>query len=320
MTSVQLQCERCHSALEAEDFRCPVCALPKAPEPGALVERARAKLVRCNSCGAAIAYSVEAQAPRCAFCASQMHLETQEDPIDQAKHFVPFAVSPEQAQQALAAFLSNSGFFRPPDLATRASVDSLQPLWWPGWKFDVGVEVSWTADTDAGAQRSDWAPHSGEAKFVLRRVLVSASRGLTQSETHKLVPFYDITQALPEPQGPPGAQVELFDVTRSGARKQILAAVEGRAREHLALHELPGRRRRNLNVAVVLSGLETTNFALPAYVLAYRYGKKLYRVVVHGQNTACVLGEKPISKLRVALAVLAGAVLLVAVALLFLHS
>jgi hypothetical protein len=55
-------------------------------------------------------------------------------------------------------------------------------------------------------------------------------------------------------------------------------------------------------------------------VLAYRYGKKLYRVVVHGQDTACVLGEKPLSKLRVALAVLAAVVLIVAVALLFVHS
>jgi hypothetical protein len=323
MPSVQLQCERCHSALEPEDFRCPVCALPKAPEPSALAERPRAKLVRCDSCGAAIAYSVEAQAPRCAFCASAMHLETQEDPIDQAKWFVPFAVSPGQARQALAAFLSKGGFFRPADLATRASVDSLKPLWWPGWKFDVSVKVSWTADTHAGAQRSDWAPHSGEAKFVLRRVIVSASRGLTEWEAMKLSLSYDLTQALPAPQGPEGAQVELFDVTRSGARRQILNAVELRAAEHIAMHELPGPGRRNMNVAVVLSGLETTNYALPAYVLAYRYGKKLYRVVVHGQDTACVLGEKPLSKMRVALTVLAAAVLIavvVVVLLLLLRS
>jgi hypothetical protein len=320
MPSVEPQCERCRSALEPEDFRCPVCALPRERELGALAERPRAKLVRCDSCGAAIAYSVEAQAPRCAFCASEMHLETQEDPIDQAKRFVPFAVSPEQARQALAAFLGKSGFFRPADLATRASVDSLKPMWWPGWKLNVSVEVCWTADTDAGAQRSEWAPHSGEAKFVLRHVLVPASRGLTEMEAFNLAPFYDITQALPAPQGPEGAQVELFDLTRSGARKQILDMVELRVREHIAMHELPGHRRRNLNVAVVLSGLETTNFALPAYVLAYRYGKKLYRVVVHGQNAARVLGEKPLSKLRVALAVLAGLVLIAVVALLFLRS
>jgi hypothetical protein len=320
MLSVEAQCERCHSALEAEDFRCPVCALPTPSKLPSLAERERARIVRCGTCGAAIAYSVEAQAPRCAFCASAMHLETQEDPIDQAERFVPFGVSPDEAQRALVAFLAKSGFFQPSDLASRAALDSLKPLWWPGWEFDVMVEVSWAADTDAGAQRSDWAPHSGEAKFVLRNVLVSASRGLTQAETDRLAPSYDIVQAAPAPQGPPGAQVELFDLTRSGARKQILAAVENLARDHIAQKELPGHRHRNLNVAVVLSGLETMHYALPAYVLAYRYDKKLYRVVVHGQDTACVIGEKPVSKLKVALTVLAAVALLVVLALLFLRS
>jgi hypothetical protein len=251
-----------------------------------------------------VAYSVEAQAPKCAYCASQMHTETQEDPIDQADRFVPFEVSPEQARQALSEFLGKGGFFRPADLASRAAVDSLRPLWWPGWEFDAEVEAAWAADTNAGAHRSDWAPHSGSTRLVLNNILVSASRGLTQQETQKLSPHYDVSKVKPQPVGPPGAQVELFDVTRSGARRQILAAVEDTARQHIAHADLPGSRHRNLNVAVALSGLETAHCALPAYVLAYRYGKKLYRVVVHGQDPSCVLGEKPVSWAKVAVTVL----------------
>ncbi|MDY7228371.1 zinc ribbon domain-containing protein [Hyalangium rubrum] len=320
MLAVESQCERCHSALEAEDLRCPVCALPTPRDSRALAERERARLIRCNTCGAAIAYSVEAQAPRCAYCASEMHLETQEDPIDQAEHFVPFAVNPEQARQALSAFLGNSGFFRPSDLASRAALDSLKPLWWPGWEFSARVEVSWTADTDAGAHRSAWAPHAGMAQLVLHHILVSASRGLTEKETDRLAPSYDIAQATSAPQGPEGAQVELFDLTRSGARKQILAAVEKTARERISQTELPGRRHRNLHVSPVLSGLNTTNYALPAYVLAYRYGSKLYRVVVHGQDASCVLGEKPVSWTKVILTSLAVLAVILVVAMLFLRS
>lgn len=295
MPTVESQCQRCHSRLEAEDLRCPVCALPTPRAPSTTLERERARLVRCNNCGAAIAYSVEARAPRCAYCASEMHLETQEDPVDQAKHFVPFEVSPEQAQQALTAFLAKGGFFRPSDLAIRAALDSLKPMWWPGWEFDARVEATWTADTDAGARRSDWAPHAGQSQLVLRQILVSASRGLTLKETQQLSPHYEVSRARPEPVGPPDAQVELFDVTRSGARQQVLSALESLAREHIARTELPGRRHRNLRVAVALSGLETEHYALPAYVLAYRFKKKLYRVVVHGQDMNCVLGERPIS-------------------------
>jgi hypothetical protein len=312
MPSVESQCQRCHSRLEDEDLRCPVCALP-TPRPLKSVDREHARVIRCNNCGAAIAYSVEAQAPKCAYCASEMHTETQEDPIDQAEHFVPFEVSPEQAQQALAAFLGKGGFFRPSDLAHRAALDSLKPMWWPGWEFDARVEATWTADTDAGSQRSDWAPHSGASQFVLRQILVSASRGLTQAETQRLAPHYDVSRAKPKPMGPPDAQVELFDVTRSGARRQILTAVEGMSREQIARTELPGRRHRNLRVAVALSGLDTSHYALPVYVLAYRFKQKLYRVVVHGQRTDCVLGEKPIAWGKVVATALIALALLVIV-------
>jgi hypothetical protein len=312
MPAAEAQCQRCHSRLEAEDLRCPVCALP-TPKPPRAVERERARVIRCSNCGAAVAYSVEAQAPKCAFCASEMRTETQEDPIDQADRFVPFAVGTDQAHEALKTFLGKGGFFRPKDLASQAALDSLRPMWWPGWRFDARVEATWTADTDAGAHRSDWAPHAGSTHLVLHNILVSASRGLTQAETQKLSPSYDLTQAKPKPEGPPGAQVELFDVTRSGARRQILAAVELTARGHIARSELPGRRHRNLHAAVALSGLDTAHYALPAYVLAYRYDKKLYRVVVHGQDPSCVLGEKPISWGKVAVTVLAALALLVLV-------
>jgi hypothetical protein len=277
------------------------------------VDRERARIVRCDNCGAAVAYSVEAQAPKCAFCASKMHTETQEDPIDQADRFVPFEVGTDQAQEALRTFLGKGGFFRPQDLASRAAVDSLRAMWWPGWEFDAQVAVTWTADTDAGAQRSDWAPHSGETRLDLHHILVSASRGLAQAETQKLSPHYDTSKAKPRPEGPEGAQVELFDVTRSGARRQILDAVEKTAREHIAQAALPGRRHRNLRVAVALSGLQTSHYALPAYVLAYRYGKKLYRVVVHGQDANCVLGEMPISWGKVAVTALVALAFLVLV-------
>lgn len=314
MASVQAQCERCHSRLEAEDLRCPVCALP-TPRPAGALERARARVIRCDNCGAAVAYSVEARAPKCAYCDSQMHTETQEDPIDQADRFLPFEVAPDQARQALQEFLGRGGFFRPKDLASRAALDSLRAMWWPAWEFDARVDVTWTADTDAGARRSAWAPHAGATRLALHHILVSASRGLTQAETQKLSASYDTTKARPQPEGPPGAQVELFDVTRSGARRQILAAVEETARGHVAQADLPGRRHRNLRVAVVLSGLETQHYALPAYVLAYRYGEKLYRVVVHGQDARCVTGDKPISWAKVAVTVLAALAFLVLVLL-----
>lgn len=303
-------CARCGGQLEEGDLRCPLCglALPTEVGPGSALERPRAQVVRCSGCGASVEYSVEAQAPRCAFCASVMRVETAADPLEQAEAFVPFGVEPEAARSALHGFLAHQGFFRPGDLAAEAAIESLQPLWWPAWAFRAGARVSWTADSEVGSGRSSWAPHAGQAELTFHDLLVSASRGLTLGECSRLAGAYDLSVAEAALRGEPQALVERFDVTRSGARRQIAAAAEAQAREQVSHTCVPGQRKRNVHVAVVLSRLETRRYALPAYVLAYRYGKKLYRVVVHGQDARVVLGDAPLSWVRI-LAV-AGAVLL----------
>ncbi len=311
-------CARCGSRLELGDLRCPICGLAVgAPrEAGVLAEREQAKVVRCGTCGASLEYSAEVKAPRCAFCASVMHVETTADPLEQAEAFVPFAVDPEAARGALMRFLAEKRFFRPSDLAAMAALQSLRPMWWPAWAFSAGARVSWAADSDAGSGRSAWAPHAGQVELTFQDILVSASRGLTEDECERLAERYTLEGVEAAPRGPEDAQVERFDVTRSGARRQILKGVEAEAREQVERSHLPGRRFRNVHVAVVLSSLETKRYALPAYVLAYRYRSKVYRVVVHGQDANLVLGKAPVSVAKVVGVV--GAVLLVLLALMLL--
>ncbi|HEX8823545.1 MAG TPA: zinc ribbon domain-containing protein [Archangium sp.] len=313
-------CARCGSRLERGDLRCPICGLAEesARAGGALAVREQAKVVRCGTCGASLEYSAEVKAPRCAFCASVMHVETTEDPQEQAESFLPFTVEPAAARAALMGFLSEKRFFRPGNLAEEASLHSLRPMWWPAWAFSAGARVSWAADSDAGNRRSEWAPHAGQTELTFQEILVPASRGLTEDECEQLAGHYQRASGEAAPRGPEDGQVERFDVTRSGARRQILAAVEAQARAEVERSHIPGRRFRNVHVAVVLSSLETRRYALPAYVLAYRYRGKLYRVVVHGQDAGCVLGKAPVSVAKVVLVV--GAVLLALLVLVLLFA
>ena len=72
--------QRCASPLERGDLRCAVCALP-APAAGQVAQPERARVLRCRECNAAIAFSPEAQAPRCAFCGAVMAVEQPIDPV-----------------------------------------------------------------------------------------------------------------------------------------------------------------------------------------------------------------------------------------------
>ena len=298
-------CARCRSPLELEDLRCAICALPVPVHAGAHHDRPRATVLRCDGCGAALTYDAQVQAPKCAFCGSVAHVERPEDPIEEASAYLPFRVDPSAAQAALAEWLSGLGWFRPSDLASASTVSQLAPLWWVAWTFDVEALVSWTADSNAGAGRSAWAPQAGQSPLTLSNVVVSASRGLRTDEVEQLVRAYDLGSAQPAPHAMAGCTIERFDVQRSAARRIISDAVE-RAAANAATHWIPGDRYRNLHVAVLPRRLTTRRYAFPAYVLAYRYNDKLYRAVVHGQDARGVLGEAPYSLLKIALAIGGG--------------
>jgi hypothetical protein len=306
-------CVRCSSPLEQGDFRCAICSLP-TPIPASAPSHARevtAAVMRCNGCGAAVAYDAKAAAPKCAFCGSVTQLEQQEDPLEQAEAFLVFRVDPEQAKAALKQWMSGLGWFRPKDLRDTAVVDKLEPLWWAGWAFDASVGVTWAADSDAGAGRSAWAPHSGSFALELDNVLVSASRGLTDAECEALAPGYNLSDCTPTPgeqrRAPHGnnGKVEQFDVQRSAARTTISRALTNVAANH-ARPRVPGSSVRNLRVAVVPERMATRRLGFPAYVLAYRYNDAVYRAIVHGQNPQFVVGKAPWSWARIVMIVLAA--------------
>lgn len=302
-------CHRCQSPIERGDLRCAICGLPTPSTPVATDGTAEvvASILRCNGCGAAVAYDAKVGAPKCGFCGSVMEIETPEDPIEEAQAFLVFRVDAAQAKAALTQWMGTLGFFRPRDLSQKSTVDSLKPLWWAGWAFDADVIVTWTADSNAGSGRSDWAPHAGKMSLALKQVVVSASRGLEEREVAQLVPAYNLADAGPEPHEHPGATVEQFAVQRSAARQTISAALTGAA-ARISSGQVPGSAQRNLHVSVLPERMFTRRLAFPAYVLAYRYDGKLYRAIVHGQNPGLVIGKAPVAWGRIAAIIFAALV------------
>jgi hypothetical protein len=300
------ECTRCSSVLEHGDLRCAICALP-APNEEAPPASPYAKVLRCRECGAAVAFSAEHQAPKCAFCASTMSIEQPVDPIEVARVRVPFSVDRVDAEASLRGWLGNRGWFAPTELRQGAVLESIQPLYWAGWVVDARARVAWTADSDEGARRSAWAPHAGDLPLTFEAIVVPASRGLRRDECHLLVPYYDLDKALPIDAATVtdlDAPVESFDAQRSAARDTVQQAIERVAKTRVEPH-VPGRRFRNVRVACLVESQTTERIALPAWVLAYRYRDKLYRAIVHGQRREVVFGNAPVDVMKVALVVAA---------------
>ena len=302
--AVALICSRCRGELEPDDLRCPLCGLGCEAHAVSAEATARADVLRCDGCGAALAYSAEHRAPNCGFCGSTMHIEAPRDPIEQAELVLPFANTEAQARAALSAWLSSRGFFRPSDLASASTIADMKPLFWAGWLCDAQAIVSYTADSDADSRRSAWAPHAGQSAMRFERLVISGSRGLTLQETAHLISHYDLSHAQPASNVPPGWLVERFELQRSAARSMVVGAIHGTAAQNVVNHRLlPGSRFRNVKVGVLLQQLATHRMAFPAWVLAYRYRGKLFRAVVHGHDARVVLGTSPISIGKIVLVV-----------------
>lgn len=303
-------CRHCESIVEPGDLRCPVCgfSVPAEADPHDAV---KVEVMRCTSCGAAVAYDLDIQAPRCGFCDAVMKVESISDPQEQTETYLPFTVGPREATEAVRRWLGSQGFFRPPDLVQRARVDSIRPLWWVAWVCSADALVSWTADSDTGGVRAAWAAHAGQTDLSFDNIVVSASRGLNEQEAARLARSYDLGTGSGEPSAMPDATVEQFDVQRSKARHQVAAALRATATARLVRRrDIPGSSHRNVKVSAVLRNLETRRVALPAWVLAYRYGDTLYRAVLSGQSRSAVTGQAPLSWRRIA-TVGAGAALAV---------
>jgi hypothetical protein len=310
-------CTRCESPIEDGDLRCAICALPVPARPAG-ERKAYAQVLRCVECGAAIAFSATAQAPSCGFCGATMKVEQPVDPVEAAQLRVPFSVDRGEAEAALRGWLGTRGFFAPKTLKDEAVLESLSPLCWAGWIVNADAAIAWTADSDEDSRRSDWAPHSGQVSMRFESLCIPATRGLDHDECHRLVPHYDLGQAVPigapEIPGEEPAMIESFDAQRSAARALVQRAIEATARKRVEEH-IPGSRVRNVHVACLLEGLTTERVALPAWVMAYRYRGTPYRAIVHGQRPEVVIGTSPKDWVKIAAVVLAVIAVIGAIAL-----
>ena len=295
MSEIWQACTRCKSPLESGDLRCAVCAevVPFDSEQR-VGTKVVVKIYRCTGCGAAIRYDPDRRAPTCSFCDAEVKVETVEDPVEQTQGYLPFTISYAQATTAVLKWLKSQGWFRPSDLGAKSQLASIHPLWWVAWIFDCKAKVSWASDSDAGAKRSRWAPHSGKARMQFDDILISASRGLTNKEVERIVPGYNLRVIEPA-QDLAFATVEEFDVQRSQARRQITDSIEAIAARRVAENHVPGQKTRNTHVSVLLEGLHTRRLSFPVWVMSYRYNKKTYRVVVCGQDARLLDGDAPYS-------------------------
>lgn len=303
MAELILRCTVCRSVLDEEDLFCPNCGTESPSRPSVVRPEARWATYnfQCKGCGASMSYDAREQALRCPFCGS-VELEKRPDAkILAPRRVIPFVIDQTTAVAAMREYLRR-GFLRPGDLSQRAIVVNIRPVYVPYWVFSAQTHTNWTADSSRTPPqaRADWYPMSGERSGRHAGILVGGSCVLTPAETEAIGPF-DLGRSVgPDQVDLENITVEQFSVPKKYVRALASHAIE--AAEAAACRAgVPGSCR-NLHVNVLIDEMAGEPVLLPVWVLAYRYGDRVFRLLVNGQSGR-VAGRVPSSPWRVALLV-----------------
>jgi Zn finger protein HypA/HybF involved in hydrogenase expression len=286
------------------------------------------KSIKCQSCGAVLNVEPNITSTKCSFCGSNQVLEQQVDPnLYQPESLAPFAVDDARANNLFRDWLGR-GLFTPNDLKRTGGGQKLRGVYLPFWTFDAHAESDWRAESGDYYYETQWVTVTRDGKQVQEQqqvqktrwywtnghhrgdyddVLVYATRSIPTKILQKVYP-YDTKQLVPyQPQYLSGWSAESYQVPLAEAwpiGRDIITQHERSACDS----EVPGDTHRNLNVSTLLSALTFKHVLLPVWVASYRYHDKTFRFMINGQ-TGRVEGEKPVSWIKVTIAVVLAVVI-----------
>lgn len=274
--------------------------------------RAEKTSVRCQSCEAVSVFDAVKVGQRCDFCGSAQLV-----PYEQVKDaftpesLLPLEVDEPQARELIRSWYRNR-WFAPNRLRTKALTDTAKGVYLPYWTFDAKAFAQWTADsgTYTGNDRKNvrWTQVSGQLSYFFDDDLVAASKGVNAVYLRGAEPFPTDTLTPYDPGYLAGWTVERYQIDLINAAQQSRRQMESALRSMCA-KEVPGDTHRNLQVRSTFSEQKFKHILVPVWLLTYTFGNKMYQVVVNGV-TGKISGGRPWSWVKIALAVVAGLVVL----------
>lgn len=288
--------------------------------------------VMCQSCHAISVFVDGLVAKRCDFCGSPSIIahESLRDAIT-PQSLLPFKISDAQVRDGLRRWYG-SRWFAPNRLKTAALTDTLHGVYLPYWTFDAHVQARWRAEAGYHYYTSEsyrdkngstqtrqvrhtrWEPAWGDLAHFFDDELVPGTVGIRADLLAQIEPFpvnTDLQAYAAE--FVRGWTVERYQVDLRRAAELNMAQLESKTRAHCAA-KIPGDTYRNLQVDARYSGRTFKHILVPVWLVHYTFGAKTFQVVANGY-TGAIAGERPYSWIKIALAILAAA----AVILLIIH-
>lgn len=336
-------CKQCGAKLQYEPgtkkvLKCPYCsaeneiAASESPveelDFEAAIERMagaapvqQTDTVQCNGCRAVLTLASNITSLSCPFCGTNIVNQGRSTSLIQPNAVLPFAIKREAAVESYRKWIK-SRWFAPSKLKSQSMLDAtLKGLYLPAWTYDSDTTTPYTGERGDAyyvsvtvmvngkpqvrqERRIRWRSVSGTVFVHFDDVLVHASQTLPENLKERLAPW-DLKTCLPyRDDYLAGFTAECYQTDLKqgfGIAKQKMAPeIDEAIRE-----DIGGDEQRITSRSPRYSRVTFKHILLPVWVSAYRFNGKVFQFLINAR-TGEVQGQRPYSAIKIAMAVIAG--------------
>ena len=338
----QFPCTQCGAKVEfapgTDSLRCPYCGnLTSIPASAEVIEEidfmaAVADLgenatmedvpsVTCTSCAAHIEPPKNTEAFPCPYCGSSIVVKIRSEHLIKPQALLPFKVPRNDATAQFRKWL-RTRWFAPNALKKFARLEGrLQGLYAPYWTYDASTVSRYTGERGDNytvrvgkrtQTRIRWRPASGTVARDFDDVLVLGSRSLPRELAEELEPW-DVTSLVPHAdEYLSGFLAERYQIDLREAWQRATERMDEVIRGDVK-RQIGGDHQRIHTLQTRHSDVTYKHVLLPLWICSYRFKDRVFRFLVNAR-TGEVQGQRPWSWIKITLAVLVVAAIVLFIA------
>lgn len=342
IASQKLRCPSCGNYSEIDAPREPV----QARDLGAAMAELRAEQatatgpqvtgdheIKCQSCGGTTSFVGSLTATKCPYCATPIQRDDVYNaparlPVDGV---VPFRVDEKSARQLVEKWVSGR-WFAPTNFKKYKRVGSFTSVYHAYFAYDAdtytwyqgerGIEYTETYRDDDGdlqtITRVQWYPVQGEVANQFADVPVLANDmkdTANRDRIQALEPWPIIEATAYSPEYVAGHLARTYDHDAEESLPEARAEME-REIEHTVLRDIGGDQQRIHQLNSSWNSLAYKHVLLPIWLLTVLYLNQPFNVYINGL-TGEVSGQRPWSKIKLAVAITLAVIVAIVLVVLF---
>jgi DNA-directed RNA polymerase subunit RPC12/RpoP len=287
------------------------------------------KEIVCQNCGGHTTFTGALTANRCPYCATPVQRDDVHDaperiPVDGV---LPFQVDQAAAKQLIEKWI-DSRWFAPSEFKTYHRTGSFESVYMAYFTYDADTSTrysgargdEYTVTVGSGDNRRTetrvrWTPVSGVVDDTFDDLPVFANDGFERDRIAKLEPWPTHDAEPYSPEYVAGHLCRTYDHDVEACFPEARRTME-QAIDHHIRRDIGGDRQQVNSRSIRWMRTEYKHLLLPIWLLTVIYMDRPFQVYINGV-TGEVHGQRPYSKVKIAVAVVAALVVLVTVAFLW---